>query len=190
MLAINPTNREVWFIENSVVLPLVLVVIIFYIKNVRLSNISYLIIFGLFYMHQVGAHYMFENVPFNWFNNLFGFHRNNYDRVGHFLIGLLAYPMTEVLIRFKAVNKKWFACFTAVMFITAIAAFYEIYEWINAINVDPVASAGFMGSQGDFWDTPKDMLMDFLGGILGVIIYLSVYRKNMLEQLGCEDVRS
>jgi putative membrane protein len=42
--------------------------------------------FAWIVIHTIGGHYTFEKVPFDWFNNLFGFERNMYDRVGHFII--------------------------------------------------------------------------------------------------------
>ena len=65
----------------------------------------------LIFMHTYGGHYTLSLAPFDWFNHLFGFERNMYDRVAHMTVGFYAYAMIEVLIKYKVVNKKWFAYF-------------------------------------------------------------------------------
>jgi putative membrane protein len=52
---------------------------------------------------------------------------------------------------------------------------YELLEWIYAAyGGNAQAGADFLGSQGDIWDAQKDMLMDTLGGITSVLLYLMV----------------
>lgn len=58
-------------------------------------------------LHTIGAKYTFAEVPFDWFNNLIGSERNNFDRVAHFSIGLYAYPLAEYLIRKNWLNRYW-----------------------------------------------------------------------------------
>jgi putative membrane protein len=57
--------------------------------------------------------YTFELVPFDWGNQLLSKleldfilpeGRNNIDRLGHFLVGVFAYPVVEISLR-----KKWVA---------------------------------------------------------------------------------
>ncbi len=174
ILAISPFDRAVWQTENLTIIPIVAVLIILYYKNIRFSNISYALMSVLIFMHTIGGHYTFALVPFDWFDNFFGFERNMYDRVTHMTVGFYAYPMIEALIMYKVVNKKWLAYFTAFMTIPAIAAFYEIFEWRYAIGADPTAGIAVLGSQGDIWDAQKDMLMDTIGGAIGTVLYFIV----------------
>ncbi len=172
ILAIAPYDRAVWFTENFTIIPIVVILIILYMCKVRFSNLAYALMSILIFMHTYGGHYTFELAPFGWFNDLFGFERNMYDRVAHMTVGFYAYPMIEALIRYKVVNQKWFAYIAAFMIIPAIAAFYEIFEWRYAIGGDPEAGLAVLGSQGDIWDAQKDMLMDTIGGAIGVALYL------------------
>ncbi|MCV5277078.1 DUF2238 domain-containing protein, partial [Escherichia coli] len=64
----------------------------------QFSNTAYLLMFIWLCLHTIGAKYTFAEVPFDWFNNLIGSERNNFDRVAHFAIGLYAYPIAEYLI--------------------------------------------------------------------------------------------
>jgi putative membrane protein len=178
VLAFNPINRSVWWVENLTILPIVILLSILYIRGVRFSNISYLMMSILIFMHTIGGHYTFAHVPFDWFNNFFGFERNMYDRVAHATVGFYAYPIIESAIKYKWVNKKWFAYLAGFMIVPAFAAFYELFEWRYAISADPTAGLEVLGSQGDIWDAQKDMLMDTLGGLFGTVLYFIVNRKK------------
>lgn len=174
ILAINPYDRAVWQTENLTILPVVIILIILYIKNIRFSNTSYFLMSILIFMHTYGGHYTFALAPFDWFNNYFGFERNMYDRVAHMTVGFYAYPMIEAFIKYKIVNKPWFAYLSALAIIISIAGIYEIFEWRYAIGADPSAGIAVLGSQGDIWDAQKDMLMDTLGGLFGAVLYFVV----------------
>ena len=173
-LAYHPYDRAVWFTENMTIVPIVLLLIVLYICKIRFSNTAYALMSVLVFMHTYGGHYTFALAPFDWFNHMFGFERNMYDRVAHMTVGFYAYPMIEALIRYKVVNQKWFAYFASCMIIPAIAAFYEIFEWRYAIGENPEAGLAVLGSQGDIWDAQKDMLMDTIGGAIGTMLYFIV----------------
>jgi putative membrane protein len=170
-LGINPYARDVWYVENGPIFAIVLGLLIMWIKGLRFSNLSYLLMSVLIFMHTVGGHYTFERVPFEWFNQFFGFERNMYDRVAHFTVGFYAFPLMEYLVSRKLVAKKWVGYMTSICFIMAVAAIYELFEWYYAATYGGEAGAAFLGSQGDIWDAQKDILMDTLGGILALVIY-------------------
>jgi putative membrane protein len=172
VLAINPTDRSVWLTENLTVMPIAIVLAVLYMRGVRFSNLSYVLMSILLYMHTYGGHYTFALAPFDWFNNMFGFERNMYDRVAHMTVGFYAYPIIEMSLKYRIVTKKWFAYLAAFAVIPAIAALYEIFEWRYAVSADPTAGIAVLGSQGDIWDAQKDMLMDSLGGVIAVVLYM------------------
>ena len=95
VLYFNPTDRAVWWTENMTVFPIAFVLVILYLFKIRFSNIAYLMMSILIYMHTIGGHYTFALVPFDWFNDFFGFERNMYDRVAHATVGFYAYPIIE-----------------------------------------------------------------------------------------------
>jgi putative membrane protein len=177
-LSFHPYDRAVWRTENLTVLPIALVLVILYIRGIRFSNISYVLMSVLIYMHTVGGHYTFALVPFDWFNSFFGFERNMYDRVAHATVGFYAYPILELLLKYKVVNVKWYAYLSAFMIIPAVAAFYEIFEWQYALSADPNAGIAVLGSQGDVWDAQKDMLMDTLGGLFATTLHFFLNRNK------------
>ena len=171
---IQPYSRSVWYAENIPILALVLFIVFLYYRKIRFSNIAYLLMFVLPFLHTIGGYYTFELVPFDWFNNLFGFSRNMFDRVGHFAVGFYALPVIEYLVSRKLVAKKMIAVTYAVFLVAFIAVFYEWIEWWYAVLFGGDSGAAFLGSQGDIWDAQKDMLMDVLGAIFIMIFYFSI----------------
>ncbi len=169
--AVNPTDRSVWIVEAITSFVPVLILLILYIKNIRFSGLAYFLMAFFPIMHVIGAHYTFANVPFDWFDHLFGFTRNMYDRVAHMTVGFYAFGIAEILYLRGLVKTKFVAWSYALFAIMALAAAYEIFEWLYAVNSDPSAGLAVLGSQGDIWDTQKDMLMDTIGAVIGVIIF-------------------
>lgn len=161
--AISPLSRAVWFAEIIPALA-ILALIIWASVHIPFSKTSYILMFIWLVLHTIGSKYTFSEVPFDWFNNLIGSERNNFDRVAHFSIGLYAYPIAEGLIKKKIMPPVWAAGF-ALFSIMSIAAGYEIVEWWYAELAGGDEGIAFLGSQGDQWDAQKDMLCDTLGAI-------------------------
>ena len=169
---IHPYSRSVWYAENIPILALVLFIVFLYYRKIRFSNIAYALMFVLPFLHTIGGYYTFELVPFDWFDHLFGFSRNMFDRVGHFAVGFYALPIVEYLVSRKLVAKRMIAVTYAFFMIAFIAVFYEWIEWWYAVLFGGSSGVAFLGSQGDIWDAQKDMLMDVLGALFTMILYL------------------
>ncbi len=176
--AINPYDRATWWAENIPIVLLVWTIVVLYLRGIRFTPIAYVLMAVLPYWHTVGGHYTFERVPFDWFDRLFGFKRNMYDRIGHFSVGFYAFAIVELLERRRAMSRT-LACTFAIFTIAFVAMSYELIEWLYAAyGGNAEAGANFLGSQGDIWDAQKDMLMDTLGGVTAVVLYLFVRRRR------------
>ena len=99
-LAVSPISREDWLLENLLVL-ISIPALVATRQRMTFSNASYLCLFVFFLLHSVGAHYTYSLVPYdrwwellsgNSLNELFGWQRNHYDRLVHFLYGVLVLP--------------------------------------------------------------------------------------------------
>jgi putative membrane protein len=95
--------------------------------------------------------------------------RNHYDRLGHIMQGLVpALVCREVLVRNRVVSKRGWLGFLVVCFSMAVSACYELVEWITA-EISEEAAESFLGTQGDGWDTQKDMACALLGALVAVM---------------------
>lgn len=116
-LSFGPYDRVTWFVENlPVVIAVVILVVTF--KKFRFSNLSYFLMWFFLSYHTIGGHFTFERVPFDFFNNLISYFnfdfmfpegRNNFDRIGHFMVGLFAFPFAEFIYRKKYAHSIFFA---------------------------------------------------------------------------------
>ena len=179
VLGINPVSREVWIAE---MIPVVIIfgVLVLTFKKFRFSNIAYVLMSVWIFLHTVGGHYTFANVPFAWMNDFLGSERNHFDRIAHFSIGFFAFAMAEWLLRRKYCSFKLAVVFS-LLFIMGVAAGYEIIEWWYAAIEGGDAGMEFLGSQGDIWDAQKDMLSDTLGAITALMVFY-VVRPDRYER--------
>ena len=176
--AINPYDRATWWAENIPIVILVSALAILYLRGIRFSSLAYILMAVLPYWHTVGGHYTFERVPFGWFDRAFGFQRNMFDRVGHFSVGFYAFGLLEYLLGRRAMSRP-LACLFAIFAIGFVAMSYELLEWwFAAYGGNAAAGANFLGSQGDVWDAQKDMLMDTLGAITTVLLFLLLRSRS------------
>jgi putative membrane protein len=173
--AVSPADRAVWWVEMTSVLAISALLLISS-HWFRFSNTSYAIVSLWLIMHSIGAHYTFENVPFDWVSNAFGFERNHYDRVAHFIIGINAFLFAEFAYRKDWLRTPLLAASAGLAAIMAMAAAWEIIEWLYATMDGGEVGAAFLGSQGDIWDAQKDMLADTLGALLGSGLFLALHR--------------
>ena len=178
-LAIDPVSRTVWLAE---IIPVVLVfaALVLTYRQFRFSNLAYSLLAVWLFWHTIGGHYTFAQVPFGWVTEMLGAERNHFDRIGHFAVGLYAFPMTEWLLRKKLCGVKLALTFS-LFFIMSIAAAYEIIEWWYAVLEGGEAGIEFLGSQGDVWDAQKDMLADTLGALCTLVLFYWA-RPDLVER--------
>ncbi len=180
--AIKPHDYFTWFLE---VLPALLAVGIFafFYNRFRFTNLIYAIVWLHCIVLMVGAKYTYAEVPlFDYFKEVFGWTRNNYDKVGHFMQGFSpALIAREVFIRQNIVNGNGWTLFLAVAVPLAFSAFYEFVEWWVAVATGDSAEA-FLGTQGYEWDTQTDMFMCLAGSIASLIIFKRLQDKQISER--------
>ena len=99
---------------------------------------------------------------------MLGLERNHFDRLVHFLYGLLVTPAAFELLGARAHLRggwRWFLCF---MFMAAQAGTYEIIEWGAAEVFGGDLGQAYLGTQGDEWDAQKDSGLMVLGTLLSL----------------------
>jgi len=166
---IDPHDYFTWLLEVAPVL-IALPLLIATRQAFPLTPLVYLLIALHGAILMVGGHYTYAEVPlFNWLRDTFDLARNYYDRVGHFAQGLAPALVTrEILLRRTPLQPGKMLFFLVVCVCLAISATYELIEWgvAEASGSDAVA---FLATQGDIWDTQKDMALALLGSIVGQV---------------------
>ena len=178
VLAIHPSHRATWFMENALVFAAVALLAVFH-RRLLFSRVSYTLIFVFMCLHAVGAHYSYAEVPYDaWFhtltgrtfNSLVGWQRNNFDRVVHFSYGLLlAYPVREVFLRVVNVRGFW-GYFLPLDLTMSTSMLYELMEWGTSVVFGGDLGAAYLGTQGDEWDAQKDMALASLGALVAMCL--------------------
>ena len=179
---IDPKDYVTWMLE---VAPAILgfVILAATYNSFRLTGLLY----GLILLHcvvlMVGGHYTYAEVPlFDSLKPVFGFERNNYDKLGHFMQGFApAMIAREILIRNAIVSSAAWRNFFIVCICLALSAFYEVIEWWVAIFSEQAAEA-FLGTQGYAWDTQSDMAWAFIGAALALLL-LSRFHDRQLQKM-------
>lgn len=174
---IGPYDRATWWMEVAPVLIAAPLLAATY-KNFRLTNLLYVLVFVHAVILMVGGHYTYARVPLF---DMFGHDRNNYDKLGHFAQGFIpAIAIRELLLRTSPLRPgKWLAALI-VFSCLGISALYEIIEWAAAVLLGQGADE-FLGSQGDVWDTQKDMLWAGIGA-LAALALLSGWHNRALQK--------
>ena len=162
-----PKDRLTWVLE---VFPVVLAVPLLIATRRRfpLTTLVYCLIAIHATILMVGAKYTYAEVPlFDWIRDAFHLTRNHYDRLGHFAQGFVpALVAREILLRTTPLRRGGWLFFLVTCVCLAISAVYELIEWSAAAATGSAADA-FLGTQGDPWDTQKDMLLAGLGAVVG-----------------------
>lgn len=188
VLGIDPATRADWLLENAIVV-LALAWIVWWHRRAGLSRMACVLLFAFGVLHEIGSHYQYSNVPYDaWFSALgngrsldamFGFERNQYDRLVHFLYGLLLTPVAaEVMTKRVDLRGIWLFLLP-VTFMMSHALIYELIEWFAAsVFADDVGQA-YLGTQGDVWDAQKDMFLASIGSLISHPLWM--WRQSRRE---------
>jgi putative membrane protein len=180
--AISPVDRAAWALENALVVVFAVALGLSQ-RRLPLSRVSYTLIFLFLALHEIGAHYTYSEVPYDaWFQSLFGvsldralgFERNHFDRLVHFLYGLLlAYPVREVVLRIADLRGFW-GYFLPLDFTMSTSMIFELFEWLAAEVFGGDLGAAYLGTQGDIWDAHKDMALASLGALIAMLMTAAI----------------
>ena len=187
---LSPQDRLTWWLEVAPVIfgvPLMLATA----QRFPLSTMLLLLVWLHGVVLIVGGHYTYALVPGfgpeDPLGRALGWTRNNYDKLGHFAQGFVPAILTrEILLRTSPLSQRvsvdgklrasrWLA-FLVVSVCLAFSAFYELIEWITA-ELQGAAAEAFLGTQGDIWDTQKDMAMALVGAVIALVTLSRVHDR-------------
>lgn len=175
----QPRDWLTWWMEALPALvgaPLIL----YYRSKIGVTSLVYWLVLLHCIVLLVGAHYTYAEVPLfsdmeQWLNQA----RNNYDKAGHFIQGLVpAMIARELLLRQKVFTSRAWMNFFILCFVLALSASYELIEW-SAAMISETGAEAFLGTQGDEWDTQTDMLFALVGGLSALAFFTEQHDKQL-----------
>lgn len=160
---IAPYDRPTWLMEVLPVLIAAPILAVTY-RRFPLTTLLYVLVAVHALVLIGGGAYTYARVPFgHWMQDLLQLSRNPYDKIGHFMQGLVpALAAREILLRGGYVHGRRMATFLSICVAMAISAVYELLEWWAALAMGQGADE-FLGTQGDVWDTQSDMFLALIG---------------------------
>lgn len=179
---IKPLDQLTWFLEVVPALIVLLILALTY-KKFKFTPLVYWLILLHSIVLMIGGHYTYAEVPlFDWLGQIFGWDRNNYDKLGHFMQGFVpALVAREIFIRRDVFKKKKWIFPLVLSVCLAIAAMYEFFEWGVAVASGEAADA-FLGTQGDEWDTQSDMLFCLIGAFTALISLFKIHDNQLKKR--------
>ena len=178
---INCFDLFTWMLETLPVIIGVAILLPTY-RRFRFTTMVYVLIWIHAIILLVGAHYTYAREPlFNWIKDSFALGRNHYDRVGHFAQGFIpAMIAREVLLRKSPLQKgKWLFAIVVALCLAMSAAF-ELFEFFVAI-LSGDSSTAYLATQGDEWDTQKDMALCMVGAIVSLLTLSRLHDRALTE---------
>jgi putative membrane protein len=171
----QPHDTFTWILEVTPAIVGAAVMIATY-RRFPLTTLLYVLILVHALILMLGGHYTYAAVPLGfWMQDVFGFTRNHYDRIGHFAQGFVpAMIARELFLRHRVVKTGAWMFTIIVLCCLGISAIYELIEWWTALASGEAAEA-FLGTQGDPWDTQTDM---FLAGVGACVAQLTLRRVH------------
>jgi putative membrane protein len=179
----RPHDLPTWAME---VAPVALVLVLLWLSHRRfpLTPLLYALIFVHALVLMLGGHYTYARVPLgDWLRDAFALARNPYDGIGHFAQGFVpAIAARELLLRHTGLARGAWLAVVVVLACLGVSALYELVEWGAAVALGQGAEE-FLGTQGDPWDTQKDMALAGVGAIAALAL-LSRWHDRQLAALG------
>lgn len=179
---IHPHDYKTWALE---VFPAVIAIVVLgaTYRRFRFTPLVYVLIAAHCVLLMVGGHYTYAEVPIGaWARDAFHLGRNHYDRLGHFAQGFVpALVAREVLVRNGVVRRGWWLAVIVTSICMGISALYELLEW-GVAEFDGAGSQAFLGTQGDEWDTQKDMAGCFVGSVIALLALSGVHDRQMARE--------
>lgn len=167
--AINPKEYLLWVLEVAPAIVGIGICIFLYFRQ-AFTTTTYIWCFIAAGLMAIGAHYSYSEVPlFDQIKVIFNFERNNFDKVGHFVQGIVSVLISlEVLIRNKIIDSHKLTNFLSVCVAMTVAAVYELIEW-SAILLSTETTENFLGMQGYIWDSQSDMFCALTGALCALL---------------------
>jgi putative membrane protein len=181
---IKPHDTRLTWVLETLPFMIALPVMLLTYKRFPLTNLTYTLIAIHAMILMLGGHYSYAKVPLGfWMEDWFGWTRNNYDKIGHFMQGFgPTIYVREIMARTSPLRHgKWLG-FVSIAVPLAFSALYETLEWFASMS-NPTDTEAFLGTQGYIWDTQSDMFCCLIGSTVAIIL-LTKLHDRYLQKMG------
>ena len=177
---VGPHDRFTWVLETFPAIAGVPLLVVLYLRGVRLTPLVYVLLALHAMILMVGGKYTYAEVPpFNWLRDALHLLAQPLRPRGPFRAGVrpgdgrARNPAPHV-----AAAAGQVAVLPGGLRVRVRCACYELVEWAVAV-MSGSASDAFLGTQGDPWDTQKDMALAFVGAITAQVLLSRVQDRQL-----------
>lgn len=168
---IAPKDRLTWFLETiwvTAAIPL----IAWNWRRFPLTRLLCWLLLAHALVLVYGGAYTYAETPAGfWLRDVFGFERNPWDRIGHWMQGFVpAILARELLLRRTPLRRGGWLVYLVLAAALSFSAFFELIEWWAALIYGADADA-FLATQGDQWDTQWDMFLCLCGAAASLLLF-------------------
>ena len=176
---IAPKDRLTWLLETiwvTAAIPL----IVWRWRAFPLSRLLCWLLVAHALVLIYGGAYTYAETPLGfWLRDTFGFERNPWDRVGHWMQGFVpAVLARELLLRLTPLRRGGWLVYLVLAACLSFSAFFELIEWWSALIYGADADA-FLATQGDQWDTQWDMFLCLCGAAASLLLWSRLHDRQL-----------
>ncbi|SFP08944.1 Uncharacterized membrane protein YjdF [Amycolatopsis arida] len=175
---IDARDLGTWLLEMAPVAVAVPVLVAVH-RRFPLTLLSYRLLTAGALFIALGAHYTYAEVPLGfWLQDWFGFERNHYDRVGHFVQGLVAAVVLRELLRRRAGMRpgRWLVLAVTLGSLGLSAAFELVEMLVAAVSGQ---GGDYLATRGDPLDSQWDMAMALSGAVLSQLVFSRAHDRQL-----------
>lgn len=176
---IAPTDRMTWCMEVVWVIAALPVIALNWRRFPLTRLLCWLLAAHALVLIHGGA-WTYAQTPLGFtLRDLFGFERNPWDRVGHFMQGFVpAILARELLLRLTPLRRGGWLVYLVLAACLSFSALFELIEWWAALALGADADA-FLATQGDPWDTQWDMFLCLVGALLSLLLWSRMHDRQL-----------
>ena len=168
---IAPKDRLTWLLEVVWVIAAIPVIAANWRRFPLTRLLCWLLAAHALVLIHGGAYTYAETPAGFWLRDTFGFERNPWDRVGHWMQGFVpAILARELLLRLTPLRRGGWLVYLVLAACLSFSALFELIEWWAALAFGADADA-FLATQGDVWDTQWDMFLCLCGAALSLLLW-------------------
>ena len=176
---ITPRDRLTWLLEVVWVIAAIPLIAANWSRFPLTRLLCWLLAAHALVLVHGGAYTYAETPGGFWLRDAFGFERNPWDRVGHWMQGFVpAILARELLLRLTPLGRGGWLVYLVLAACLSFSAFFELIEWWAALVYGADADA-FLATQGDVWDTQWDMALCLAGAIVSLLLFSRLHDRQL-----------